>query len=197
MTQRTQHDEDREPVGDYGEALRREVPFRDETGVLHYPTMRSRPQPSFVLDPLHRFLLIGSLVASIGYTIWIIARIPSMPAQVPMHFAADGSVDRYGSPWEILIPASILLATIIGLAILSRYPRIYNYGVGKVIAENIQDHYKNGVQMMIWAAFSATVLHIIALGSIAGDWSITPAIWFGLALLLGSMTFFILRMLRL
>ncbi|THJ68461.1 DUF1648 domain-containing protein [Arthrobacter echini] len=197
MARSTQHDEGREPVGDYVEALRHDVPFRDGTGVLHYPTMRSRPQPSFVLDPLHRFLLIGSVVAALGYTIWIIGRIPSMPAQIPLHFSADGSVDRYGSPWEILIPACILLATIIGLAILTRYPRIYNYGVGRVTEENIQAHYRNGVQMMIWATFSATVLHIAALGSIAGDWSIIPGIWFGLGLLLGSMTFFILRMLRL
>lgn len=106
--------------------------------MLHYPTMRSRPQPAFVLDPLHRFLLIGSLAGSIGYTIWLAARIPSMPAQVPMQFSADGSVSRYGPSWELLIPASIVLATIIGLAILTYYPRIYNYGVGKVTEKNIQ-----------------------------------------------------------
>lgn len=51
--------------------------------------------------------------------------------------------------------------------------------------------------MMIWTTFSVTVLQIIGFGAIAGDWPPFPAIWFGLALLLGSMTFFILRMFRL
>lgn len=159
--------------------------------------MRSRPQPTFTLDPLHRFLLIGSLVVAVGFTLWMVARIPSMPEQVPMHFAADGSVNRYGSPWEMLIPASLTLATIIGCAVLTRYPRIYNYGVGRVTEENIQSHYKNSVQMMIWMVFSLTSVHIIMLGSIAGDWPANPAIWIGLTLVLGSAAFFILRMTRL
>lgn len=197
MARQIERPEDREPVSSYVEALRRGVPFRDEDGALHYPTMRSRPYPSFSLDPLHRFLLIGSVVVSVGYTLWMVARIPSMPDQVPMHFAADGSVNRYGSPWEMLIPASLFLAAIIGCAVLTRYPRIYNYGLGRVTEENIQAHYKNSVQLMIWTVFSVAVLHIIALGGIAGDWPTFPAIWIGLVLMLGSMAFFILRMFKL
>lgn len=187
----------REPVSNYVEAMRHGVPFRDEEGVLHYPTMRSRPQPTFTLDPLHRFLLFGSLAATIGYTLWMVARIPSMPEQVPMHFSADGSVNRHGSPWEMLIVAALLLLTIIGCAILTRYPRIYNYGVGRVTEENIQAHYKNGVQLMVWTVFGVAVILIISLGGIAGDWSVTPAIWVGLALMLCSTAFFILRMFKL
>lgn len=186
-----------EPVSNYVEALRRGVPFRDEEGVLHYPTMRSRPQPTFTLDPLHKGLLLGSLAASAGYTLWMVARIPSMPDQVPMHFAADGSVNRYGSPWEMLIVASLTMAAIIGCAVLTRYPRIYNYGLGKVTEENIQAHYRNAVQMMIWTVFSVAVIHIVILGSIAGDWLASPAIWIVLALMLGSQAFFILRMFKL
>ncbi|WP_157983819.1 DUF1648 domain-containing protein [Nesterenkonia muleiensis] len=193
MTERT---EPREPVSNYVEALRRGVPFRDEQGALHYPTVRSRPQPGFTLDPVHRFLLTGSLVVSIGYTLWMVARIPSMPEQVPMHFSADGSVNRYGSPWEMLILACLSLAVIVGCVVLTRYPRIYNYGIGKVTEENIQAHYKNAVQMMVWLAFSLAVLHFTMLGSIAGDWPASPAIWFGMALMFGSAAFFILRMLK-
>lgn len=187
----------REPVSNYVEALRSGVPFRDVDGLLRYPTMRSRPRPTFSLDPLHRFLLVGSVVVSIGYTLWMAARIPSMPEQVPVHFSADGSVNRYGSPWEMMIVAALLLATIIGCAILTRYPRIYNYGTGKVTEKNIQAHYKNGVQLMVWMVFSVTLIHIILLGGIAGDWPISPAVWVGLSVTLGSMVFFILRMSKL
>ncbi len=197
MTRRAEQTHDREPISNYVDAVRLDVPFRDDKGVVSYPTMRSRPQPTFTLDLLHRFLLVGSLVGSVCHALWIVARIPSMPAQVPMQFAADGSVNRYGSPWEILGIASVFLVTIIGLAILARYPRVYNYGVGSVTEENIQAQYKNGVQMMVWAVFSMVVLQVIALGSVAGDWSTTPAMWIGLALMLGSIAFFILRMLKL
>ncbi|MBP2436592.1 DUF1648 domain-containing protein [Microbacterium amylolyticum] len=193
----TKDNKDRKPVSNYVEALRRGVPFRDEDGVLHYPTMRSRPQPTFTLDPLHRFLLYSSVVVSIGYTLWMVARIPSMPEQVPMHFSADGSVNRYGSPWEMLFVAFLTLTTIIGCAVLTRYPRIYNYDLGKVTEDNIQAHYKNSVQMMVWMVFSLAVVHVIILGSIAGDWPASPAIWIGLALVLGSAAFFILRMFKL
>lgn len=182
-----------EAANNYVEAVRSGVPFRDEEGVLHYPTKRSRPQPSFTLDAFHRFLLIGSVVVAIGYTAWMVFRIPSMPEQLPMQFAADGSVNRYGSPWELLIPAALLLATIFGCALLTRYPRIFNYGTGKTTENNIQAHYKNGVQLMVWMTFSATVMLIISLGGIAGDWAMTPAIWVGLGLFIVPILFFTLR----
>lgn len=189
-----QQTEDREPADNYREALLRGVPYRAEDGKLRYPTMSSRPKPDFTLDPLHRFLLVGSLVVAIGYTVWMVARIPSMPDEVPMHFAPDGSVNRYGSPWEMLILVVLVLGTIIGVAILSRYPRVYNYSTSQVTEDNIQAHYKNGVQLMTWMVFSCTVLYFVMLGSIAGDWPMNPGIWIAMAILFGSGAFFLLRM---
>ncbi|MVT25261.1 DUF1648 domain-containing protein [Nesterenkonia alkaliphila] len=188
---------DNEPVSDYVQARRLGVPFRNGDGALEYPTMRSRPQPDFTLDQFHRLLLIGSLTIAVLYTVWMVARIPSMPDQVPMHFAADGSVNRYGSPWEILGMAAVMLAAIIGCAVLTRFPRTYNYGLGKVTEDNIQAHYKNGVQMMIWTVATVTLIYLIALGGIAGDWPISPWVWVGLAAMLASQGFFIYRMSKL
>jgi len=134
------------------------------------------------------------VVVAIGYTAWLIFRIASMPEQIPMHFAADGSVNRYGSPWEILIPAVFLLDTILGCAFLTRYPRIFNYGTGESTENNIQAHYKSGVQLMVWMTFSATVLLIISLGAIAGDRALTPAVRLGLGLFIVPILLFTLRM---
>ena len=41
--------------------------------------------------------------------------LPSLPAKVPMHFDARGNVNRYGSPWELLIlpGINIILAVIL------------------------------------------------------------------------------------
>ncbi|PZR52977.1 hypothetical protein DNL40_10015 [Xylanimonas oleitrophica] len=186
-----------EPVSSYVEALREGVPFRDANGVIQYPTFRSRPRPTFTLDRFHRVLLTGSVVASLGYTLWTVVRIPSMPDQLPMHFAADGSVTRYGSPWEMLIPASVMLATVIGCAILTRYPRIYNYGFATLTEANTQAHYENGVRMMVWTVLGTAAMHIVALGGIVGDWPVTPAVWIALAAMMGALAFFIVRMSRL
>lgn len=189
-----QQTEDREPADNYREALLREVPYRAEDGKLRYPTMRSRPKPDFTLDPLHRFLLIGSLVVAIGYTVFMVARIPSMPEQIPLQFAADGSVNRYGSPWELLIAGSILLPMMIGFAVLARYPQVHNLNSSKVTEDNIQAHYKNGAQMMIWLVVGFAVIYVIGLGGEAGDWPMSPAIWIALTGLLVTTAFFLLRM---
>lgn len=185
--------EDNEPASSYLEAVRRGVPFRDQDGSLQYPTVRSRPRANFTLDSLHRYLLLGSLVVAVGYSLWMIIRIPSMPDEVPMHFSADGSVNRYGSPWEMLIVVALMLGIIIGCAVLTRFPHVYNLNIGKVTEENIQAHYKNGVQMMVWLVFSCTLLYVVMLGSIADGWSINPWVWVSLAILAASTTFFILR----
>lgn len=120
---------DSEPVSDYVQARRLGVPFRNADGVLEYPTMRSRPQPDFTLDSFHRLLLIGSLTVAVAYTVWMVVRIPSMPDQVPMHFAADGSVNRYGSPWEILGMTAVMLAAIIGCTVLTAFAVLTAAGV--------------------------------------------------------------------
>lgn len=185
-----------EPVSSYAEAMREGVPFRHPDGALEYPTMRSRPQAEFTLGPMYRLLLTGSLVVATCYALWMLARIPSMPEQVPMHFASDGSVNRYGSPWEMAGLAAVMSVMIAGCAVLTRYPRVFNFGATRVTGRNIQAHYKNGVQMMVWLVLSLTVLQIVMFGAIAGDWSMTPAVWFAMALMLGSMGFFIVRMLR-
>ena len=35
--------------------------------------------------------------------------LPGLPDTVPVHWGVDGSPDRYGSRWELLIPAAIVL----------------------------------------------------------------------------------------
>lgn len=185
-----------EPSDSYQEAVLKGVPFRDADGLLHYPTIRSRPQPTFTLDPFHRFMLIGSVIVAVSYAGWMIFRIPTMPEEIPMHFGPDGSVNRYGSPWEMLPMAIFSLTMILGCALLARFPRIYNYGLGKITENNIQEHYKNGVRLLAWLTFGLTLLLVISLGSIAGDWP-NATIWVGLIVTIVPMIFFIARMVKL
>lgn len=179
----------------YQEALRRGVPLRDPDGTLSYPSPRSRPRPDFSLDPLHRSLMLISVVVPVLLTAFIAVRMPSMPAQVPVQFGLDGTVNRYGSPWEGLWTAAGAAAVIIGVAVLARFPRVFNYPV-ELTSSNIQVQYKNAVQMMVWLNVSMAVL-VMGLMALWIDLLWINLVWVGLVLMGVSMVFFIRRMLKL
>jgi uncharacterized membrane protein len=66
----------------------------------------------------------GLVAAGIAAAAWT-----SLPDRVPTHFGADGSPDGWGERWTVwLLPAVAVLMNI-GLAVLERYPQIYNYPV--------------------------------------------------------------------
>lgn len=84
----------------YQDAVQRGVPLQETDGTLTYPTARSRPKPTSTLDPLHRALMAISVVVPVALTVFAAAQIPMMDQQVPVHFNLDGTVNRFGSPWE-------------------------------------------------------------------------------------------------
>lgn len=51
------------------------------------------------------------------------------PDIVPIHYNFRGEVDGYGSKNTLFILLPIAIITYMGLAILSKYPEIYNYAV--------------------------------------------------------------------
>lgn len=186
---------DGETAASYQEAVRRGVPLRESDGTLIYPTARSRPQPDFVLDPLHRALLLISVVVPVLLIVLFAVGMSSMPAQVPVQFGLDGSVNRYGSPWEGLWTAVGAAAVIIGVAVLARFPRVFNYPV-ELTGSNVQAQYKNAVQMMVWLNVSMAVM-AMGLTALWIDLLWVNLAWVGLVLMGVSMVFFIRRMLKL
>lgn len=51
------------------------------------------------------------------------------PDIVPTHFDFNGEVDGYGSKNTLFISLPITVIMYIGLAILAKYPEIYNYAI--------------------------------------------------------------------
>lgn len=195
MAARPDSEDDDDVATSYQEALRRGVPLRDPDGTLSYPSSRSRPKPDFTLDPLHRGLMGFSVVVPVVLLVLVAIRLPSMPDQVPVHFSFDGSVNRYGSPWEGLIAGLVLCAIIIGIAVLARYPRIFNYPT-ELNSSNVQVQYKNAVQMLVWMNLGIAIL---AVGSFAVWFDAIPIhlVWVGLAVIGLSAAVFIGRMFKL
>lgn len=179
----------------YQEALRRRVPLQDPDGTLSYPSARSRPKPDFTLDPFHRALLGISVVVPVLLTVLVAIQAPSMPGQVPVHFSLDGSVNRYGSPWEGLWTALGVTVIILVVAVLARFPRIFNYPV-ELTSRNVQSQYENAVQMMVWLNVSMAVT-AVGIVSLWFQLRWFGVVWAGLVLMVVVMGFFIRRMLRL
>lgn len=186
---------DDEAAASYQEAVRRGVPLRESDGTLIYPTARSRPKPNFVLDPLHRALMLISVTVPVLLTVFIATQMPTMPERVPVQFGLDGSVNRYGSPWEGLWTAVGAAAVIIGVAVLARFPRVFNYPV-ELTGSNVQAQYKNAVQMMVWLNVSMAVM-AMGLTALWIDLLWVNLAWVGLVLMGASLVFFIRRMLKL
>lgn len=186
---------DGEAAASYQEAVRRRVPLREPDGTLVYPSARSRPKPDFVLDPLNRALLLISLLVPVLLIVLFAVQMPSMPEQVPVQFGLDGSVNRYGSPWEGLWTAVGAAAVIVGVAILARYPRVFNYPV-ELTGSNVQAQYKNAVQMLVWLNVSMAVM-AMGLTALWIDLLWINLVWAGLVLMGVSMVFFIRRMFKL
>jgi len=68
-------------------------------------------------------------------------------AVFPIHYNIDGEVDGWGGRSNLWSMPLIALAFYIGLSILQKYPKIYNYPC-KVTAKNADYLYRMGVQLM-------------------------------------------------
>ncbi|MGO1523489.1 MAG: DUF1648 domain-containing protein [Nesterenkonia sp.] len=179
----------------YQDAVQRGVPLQETDGTLTYPTARSRPKPTSTLDPLHRALMAISVVVPVALTVFAAAQIPMMDQQVPVHFNLDGTVNRFGSPWEGFWTAAGTTVLIIGIAVLARYPRVFNNPV-ELNSSNVQQQYKNAVQMLSWLNLAMAIMAVGMMGLwFEPLWF--PLVWVGLALMGVSMVFFMRRMFKL
>lgn len=179
----------------YQDAVQRGVPLQETDGTLTYPTARSRPKPTSTLDPLHRALMWVGVVVPVLLSVYIASQMPSMPEQVPVQFGFDGSVNRYGSPWEGFWTMIGVTVLIIGIAVLARFPRSLNYPM-LMNSANVQAQYKNAVQMLVWTNVSMAVISV-GMMSIWFDLVWLNLVWVGLVLMGASAVFFITRMFKL
>lgn len=170
-------------------------PMRNHDGDVIYTSLKERPRPEFHLDPLHKALLTVSVILAIIVPIVFALQTVGMTELLPVRYGVDGEVLREGSVWEALGGLTLLALGILGVAILARYPRIYNYPF-MLTEHNAQRQYKNAVQMLAWVAFSMSLIMIVMVASwlevLAMGW-----IWVALGVTVAAAIFFIWRMIKL
>ena len=136
-------------------------------------------------------------VAGIIYTIVIWSQIPD---QVPAHYNGAGEVNRWGSKWELIILPVIAALLAVFMTFLEKHPEWHNYM--KLKENNIEFQYKNSRLMMNVLKNECVLLFIfltykteqIAMGNT--DTIGTAVLPISLAVIFGSMAFYIIRSLK-
>lgn len=72
-----------------------------------------------------------------------------LPDEVPMHFNAQGTADRYGSKWSMLFFVLIPAALNIMLTLMNRNPHHFNY-LTKITEDNAMFQYRLAQRMLRW-----------------------------------------------
>jgi len=102
--------------------------------------MEERPKIELELTGIDRVIEITGWFSLFALWVYSIINFSNLPKIIPTHFNAAGEANDFGGKASIL--ALPIIATIIfaGLAILYRYPHIYNYPTS-ITKENAQRQY--------------------------------------------------------
>ena len=136
-------------------------------------------------------------VTGIIYTIFIWNQLPD---QVPAHYNGAGEVNRWGSKWELIILPVIAALLAVFMSFLEKHPEWHNYM--KLKENNIEFQYKNSRLMMnvlknecvLLFTFLTYKTEQIAMGNT--DTIGTAVLPISLAVIFGSMAFYIIRSLK-
>lgn len=164
--------------------------------------MDSRPdiQPGFTrIDRLLEITAWLCMVALWMMVIWFYDRLPEV---IPTHFNAAGEVDDTGDKIVLFLLPGIGTLLFIGLTILSRYPRIFNYPV-EIHTENAFRQYTNAVRMLRFLKGIVAVIFLWITAAVilkaGGQTSGSIGTWalpLMLALILLPMLYFVIKAIR-
>ena len=170
-------------------------PIRNHDGDVVYTSFSERPPAKFTLDFFHRVLLVIGVAVAVVLPVYFLLWTRGMGGHLPMQYDFDGEVTREGSPSEAVIVLGTLGITTLGLAVLTRYPRIFNFPF-MLTEHNVQRQYKNAVQMLVWMTAGMALLEAMMVGTWMGVLS-ASLIWIPVAAILGSTVVFIVRIFKL
>ncbi|WP_033543767.1 DUF1648 domain-containing protein [Planococcus sp. CAU13] len=162
--------------------------------------MKKQPVIKMGKPLLAKFLDAVTVIIFLAAIIYLIVQFPVLPEQVPAHYDATGSVDRWGSKMEMLILPAVGIGLWILMTILERHPHLLNYL--NLREDNIEAQYRNGVLMMNVLKNECVLLFSYLI--FQGVWMATEDVqqidnWIlpiFLVVIFGSMIIFIIRMLR-
>ena len=123
--------------------------------------MKKRPKVKINFNTTDKIIETISWIAVVG--IWVLTFInyEKLPEQIPIYYNGIGESDGFGDKSHILILPIVATLISIGLTILNKYPRIFNFFV-PITQENDFWRYQNAVRLIR----SAKLLFVVVLGLI-------------------------------
>lgn len=95
----------------------------------------------------------------IGALLYVIISFPFLPAEIPMHFSG-GEVNRYGSPYEMIILIVVPFLMIPMLEGLERFPEMHNYP-RRMDESNVRDFYLNSRQILNFSKNACLIIFAV------------------------------------
>lgn len=135
--------------------------------VVTYRRLGDRPGREYVTGVWTRRIRSASRIAMIAGTTAGLVALPFLPAEIPTHFGFTGEADAWGPKWSLVIVLALWAALQVGLDLLSRHPRLFNYPA-PLTSENVQRLYRAGEQMVVWLCACVAVMFLGVVGMVLG-----------------------------
>lgn len=97
-----------------------------------------------VVDWLMEVFTVAILIGMVGL---LIGQYNNLPAIIPTHFDARGSVNGYGGKWTILLLAAVGIAIYVLTMLAVRFPTLMNYPI-PISKKNHERQFLNAVSML-------------------------------------------------
>lgn len=114
--------------------------------------MQKRPVLDLPLTKTEATLLVLTIIGVLLCFFPLFIYWQQLPATVPTHFDVAGHVNAYGSKYTLLLLPVIAVIITAGIAVLAKFPQIYNYPV-KITPENAERNYRFARMFLRWLNF--------------------------------------------
>ncbi|HIY67279.1 MAG TPA: DUF1648 domain-containing protein, partial [Candidatus Agrococcus pullicola] len=104
-------------------------------------TARKRPEPNFETNRTTRTLRLVTWALVPLHLVIMLPGVLTATEDVPVHWGIDGTVTRYGAPWELLIVSGVFGVLVVGILLVSHKPQWFNY-MTVVTKTNAQEIYR-------------------------------------------------------
>ena len=140
---------------------------------------------------------IVSLLCLIGVVVYLILAWNTIPDKIPAHYNAAGEVNRWGNKSELIVLPIISWLMFGLITLIERFPSIWNTGV-RITLENRDAVYR--LLKNLIAVIKIFVLLMFGSITVISSLSLSLPVWYILgfmALLFGTIAFFIVKLTRL
>ncbi len=154
-----------------------------------------RPRLAPATDATIKWIRHAGVLAALGLAAWAVVAYYSLPLVIPVHFGISGQPDAYGHRSSVLWLALVFVVLAVGIAVMSRHPRLFNYPV-PVTDENASRLYREAERMLVWLLVPLQLIFFAVLQAVLLNGAVTWLLWVGLAALLVVIFASIVRMSR-